>query len=235
MSLLVIAACGDDDSAAGGGGGGAASLSEEAFCAQLAEMEDDDVEFDGEVVAQLAALARQAPTAELRGALETFAEIAEQLEGLDDDDPEAIGIAFGVMFDPEVMGAIETIERFLSETCGIDTGDDWDFDQGVGGSTSDGSAWDDLDSGELRDAMADAFDRYASDRNGTGVGIVPRGGGVVVDVSVYDGTDVDALGLCESLAALVDARTSDPGVKLEVLVDDDVVAERPPGGTCTGL
>jgi hypothetical protein len=127
---LMSGACGDDDGGSVGGAGGG-QLSEQAFCAQLASMEADDADItDAQAIAQLAALARQAPDADMRRALQKFAEVAEDLEGFDEDDPAALSAAFALIFDPEVMAASETIERYLSETCGIDTGadDDWMFD-----------------------------------------------------------------------------------------------------------
>ena len=127
---LLAAGCGDDGGSTGGGGG--PQLSEQAFCAQLAAMEESDSDdiSDAEAIAQMAALARQAPDADVRRALEKFAEIATELEGFDEDDPEALSAAFALIFDPEVMAATETIESYLSDTCGIDTGsgDDWMFD-----------------------------------------------------------------------------------------------------------
>lgn len=127
---LALPACGDDGGSVGGGGAG--QLSEQAFCAQLATMEDSDADItDAEAMAQLASLARQAPNAEMRAALGKFAEVAEELEGFDEDDPAALGAAFALIFDPEVMAAIESIETYLSETCGIevDSGDDWMWDE----------------------------------------------------------------------------------------------------------
>jgi hypothetical protein len=231
---LVMTACGDDDSSSGGGGG--ATLSDEEFCEQLEALEESEAELDGpEAFALMGQLARRAPNAELREALSLFAGLAEQLEGLDEDDPEAIGIMFGIIFDPEFIAAAETLETYLSEVCGFDTGDSGEFGGDFGsGVDGDGSAWDDLDSGELREALVPAFERFAPDNRGTGIGIFPRGRGTVVDVSVYD-TDLDsaaAIGLCEALADAVDSRTSDPGVILEVSVDDEVVAGREPGGSC---
>jgi hypothetical protein len=124
--VLFLGACGDDDDGSAGGGGG--QLSEEAFCAQLAAMEDSDADItDSEALAQLAALARQAPTAEMRSALGKFAEIAQELEGFDEDDPAAVGAAFALIFDPEVMAAMETIETYLEDTCGIEVDSDDDF------------------------------------------------------------------------------------------------------------
>ena len=126
---LFLGACGDDD---GGSAGGGSALSEAEFCAQLEAMEDSDADItDSEALAQLAALARSAPNSEMRSALNKFAEIAQELEGFDEDDPAAIGAAFALIFDPEVIAATETIESYLSDTCGIevDSGDDWMFDE----------------------------------------------------------------------------------------------------------
>lgn len=113
---LVLTACGDDDGGAAGGG----IMSDQEFCDFVAETEELPEEDGLESIAMFAEVARRAPNQELRDALGKFAEIAEELEGLDEDDPESIGVAFGLMFDPEVMEASETVERYMVETCGVD-------------------------------------------------------------------------------------------------------------------
>lgn len=102
-------------------------MSEQAFCDSLAEAEAADLD-DDEALAAFALLANRAPNPELRSAMNSIAEVVELLEDLDEDDPESVSQAFSVMFDPEFMEAAETIEQFMVETCGMDTGSDWDDD-----------------------------------------------------------------------------------------------------------
>jgi hypothetical protein len=125
---LVATACGNDDGpASAGGGGGGGAMSEQAFCNMIAEIEEDADDLDdAEAIAMFGRMAQRAPNPELREAMLRLADAAELLEDLDDDDPESIGEAFALMFDPDFVAAAETIERFMSDTCGIDTGSDWD-------------------------------------------------------------------------------------------------------------
>ncbi|MFP4513278.1 MAG: hypothetical protein ACLFRV_10085 [Acidimicrobiales bacterium] len=243
---LFLAACGDDD-----GGGGA--MSDDEFCEMMADLEEDAADLDDlEALAMFTDVADQAPDPEVREAMQLFAEKIDELEGLDEDDPEAMGEAFAVMMDPEVTEATETIDTYMSDVCGIDTGTDVGGDDGgffdeddetsteddaggVDGPESDGSAMDDLSAGDVREALGDDLDELVPENTGSGVGIFPSGDAVVVDLTVYlpeDGGDVDALGLCNLLADTVESMTDDPGIRLEVLVDDDDVAERQPGGSC---
>lgn len=110
---MLAAACGDDS-----GGGG---VSTEAFCAELERIDanaDIDIE-DPEALAEFTALAERAPE-EVRGAMQEFAEIANRLEGLDDDDPEAFGAAFALFGDPDFLQALKTVSLFMADDCGLE-------------------------------------------------------------------------------------------------------------------
>lgn len=144
-AALGMTACGGDDgggaggAGGGGAGGGGSRLTDEAFCARLVELEEqtsqlDPDEADAAFFGQLSALVAAAPNDQLRSALSTFGDIAQKLEGIDENDPEAFGEAFAIFFDPKVIAASETLETYLTDTCGIDTG------SGIGD--------DDLDVGE---------------------------------------------------------------------------------------
>lgn len=228
-------------------------MSDDEFCELMAELEQDASDMDDlEALAMFTGVADQAPDPEVREAMQLFAGKIEELEGLDEDDPEAMGAAFALMMDPELTAATETINTYMTEVCGIDTGTDvgggdgdfFDEDDeasegndtdGVDGPASDGSAMDDLSAGDVREALEERLDEFVAENSGSGVGIFPSGDLVVVDFTVYlpeDGGEVDALALCNLLADTVDSMTDDPGVRLEVLVDDDNVAERQPGGSC---
>ena len=114
-ALVVLAgACGSDD-----------SQSTEAFCAQLEEQgANEDLDLGNpEDLAAFDELTDEAPE-EVRGALEQFRDVAEDLENLDEDDPDAFGDAFGAVFallgDPEFLGAVQDMAIFMADECGLD-------------------------------------------------------------------------------------------------------------------
>ena len=227
-------------------------MSDDEFCEMMADMEGEAGDLDDpEAFALFGQIARQAPNAELRDAMVTIAEAFEELEGLDEDDPAAMLAVFALLGDAEFMEASETIERYMSEVCGIDTGSDFDDDffgdddfEGNGAFDDDGdgeSGWggagpamDDLSAGDVSEALGSAFNDFAPDNRGSGVGIYPNfgGPGTIVDATVYDAPDVDGVGLCEALAAAVSSLTDDPDVRLEIFSDETLVAERDIGGSC---
>lgn len=251
---LLLAACGGDD------GGSAAS--DEEFCAELAALEEADAggdgsdELDAEALAQLQDLADRAPNEDLRTAIETLGDIAEQMSDLDEDDPEAFGQVMALMFDPEVISAGETLDTYMVDVCGMDpddtgggiTGDDASDDGGSGDDTdaddtdADDSAsdtsvstFDALDSSELNDGFEGVLDGLDVDSQGRSVGV---SGGAEVTV-VFDAAgvaDADPVEVCEGVAALVDdalAEVDDPDpVTVTVEADGELVASRPDGGTC---
>lgn len=101
-------------------------MSDEAFCTLVdetmtaAEEEMTDDEFDSAVFGLIAALATQAPSAEIRDAMTQFGEVAEKLENIDEDDPESFGEIFALVLDPSFVAATETLEEYFTETCGLD-------------------------------------------------------------------------------------------------------------------
>lgn len=223
VSAVLLAACGS------GGGSSGDRLSDEAFCARLDELEQGDTLDDTAALAEIAALADRAPDEQLGRALRQIASFASTLDALDEDDEEAFGEAMALLFDPRNLAAIEQLETYLTDTCGFDM--DAEPDE-TGTVATDGTAWDDLDSSSLHDALRPAIAQHASGTEGSGVGMYGRGRGVVVELQVYDSEPVDAIALCEALAAEVDRRTADPGIILEIVGESVVLAERLPGGTC---
>ncbi|MCD9624355.1 hypothetical protein [Rhabdothermincola salaria] len=237
---LLLAAC---------GGGDDGTLSDEEFCAELEALEEADAagegsdELDAEALAQLRDLADRAPNEEVSSALETLGNIAEDMEGLDEDDPDAFGEVMALMFNPEVISAGETLDTYLTETCGFE--DDAfemvesDTDEPVGDADPDGdpvpssgSAMDDLDSGELREAMVAYLEDEGFEPSSSGMGI--SGGSTVTAGFEAEGVEgADAMALCDELAGLVaDATDLDDTVALEITLDGTLVAERAAGGSC---
>ena len=118
--LAAIPACGGDDQ------GGADDTSAPAdFCtlvvqtalaAQIAAVDD---EFGAGVERALGQLADRAPTDDLRAAMETFAEHAEQVDALDPDDPEQMWDVIELLGAPSFIEANEVLNTYLEETCGF--------------------------------------------------------------------------------------------------------------------
>lgn len=215
------------------------SLDDAAFCARFEEMEDefddaDDDEFDAEAFAALAELAAAAPDPGVRDALLQFGELAAQLEGLDDDDPAAFGIALGLMFDPEFLASMETLERYLVDVCGFDdTGFGFDdgFDSGVDevdiafDEDAYDEVWDDLSL--LRDPIEERLGNSVQ-----GIGTMRMMGPPTITLDV-DTDAVDPLEACEVAGDVFDELLAADGLPVEVNdLDFEVIASRPPGGTC---
>ena len=112
-SLLVLAACGDD------GGGG---LSNEAFCAELeARDATDSLDLDNpEDLEVFNELVDQAPS-DIRPAMETFRDIAGDLQDLDEADPsEGFEAIFGLFADEDFLTSLRDLATFAVDECGID-------------------------------------------------------------------------------------------------------------------
>ncbi len=108
-SGLLLAGCGDD-------GGG----DEQAFCELLSSEDEYDIDTPEGQEALKDAL-ETAPD-EIKGDMETIVDAFEELEGLDEDDPEAFGAAFGLVFDPEMLAAMANIEEYGVDNCGLEAG-----------------------------------------------------------------------------------------------------------------
>lgn len=132
-ALLFSAGCSDD-----GGGGDV-----EAFCELLRESEDDDntdptTDEGREAFAELVAVAPD----EVKDDLATMMGFIEDLEDMDEDDPDSFAAAMGLMFNPEFLAAGENLETFGVEECGLEPSDDsgdLDFDFDTEDPSSDGN------------------------------------------------------------------------------------------------
>ncbi len=216
-------------------------LDDAAFCEQIASLRaaaDGDDEPTAADLEQLRSLARQAPDDGVHSAIETILPAIERLSQLDEDDPAAFEAILELVFSPEYLTAADTLESYAVDTCGLAPSDPTDEQGGEPGETTGsptGDAFDDLDAGELRSQLRDTIDELAPDDQGSSVLITsaPDLDGILVALDVTAPSSLDGVGLCEALAAAVDAATTDPSVVVEVQRDGEVVARRLPGGSCT--
>lgn len=239
---LLLTACGGDDG--GPGGSSSATLTDAEFCARLEELEAQsetmsEEDADAAFFEAIGPLVASAPNPEIAAALSAIAGMVERLEGLDDDDPEAFGEAFAIMFDPEFLASAEYLETYLTETCGFtETGLDDLGDLGDG--SDDWSRGSDLDYDE------DAYEALSDDLSSLRAALEPVVAGefgyglmrfmgapsISVDIDLAD--NPDPVAVCEAVGAIVDGLLAADGLEVQIneRSDFNVVASRPPGGTC---
>jgi hypothetical protein len=121
VTVMTLAACGGGSS----DGGSSAGNSTEGFCevVRTTELADEPT------VAEMRALADQAPDS-IRGDLDTLVNALEVLSGVDENDPEAFGKAFAIVFSPEFVEAGERLEAFGVDECGLEPTTDGFSDSG---------------------------------------------------------------------------------------------------------
>ena len=124
---LSIASCGGDS-------GLSSKASEAEFCAMLQAIESEQV-FENamedpaaltEATQVLTDLAKAAPTAELKEAIETLIPVMETMATIDENDPEALASLMELMSDPKLESAGETVDAFTEDVCKIPTSDSSD-------------------------------------------------------------------------------------------------------------
>ena len=107
------------------GGDSGSSSSDEAFCKEIEQLENLDIETDIASAAEiLVELAEKAPNAEVRDALGVIAPIFERLGSVDQTDETAMMEVAQEISSPEVNAAIEVLDRYGSDVCGFDDSED---------------------------------------------------------------------------------------------------------------
>jgi len=125
LSIVTIS-CGGGDDAMGGDSG--TRLSDEAFCAKITALNNEntsDSPDSAEMIAMLTVIqdmAKVAPTAELQEALEAYTPLLEKMSKLDQDDPEAFTALIGDFITPELVKAGEVLDAYTTDVCGIEDG-----------------------------------------------------------------------------------------------------------------
>jgi len=131
LSIVAISCGGGDDAM---GGNSSTRLSDEAFCAKIVSL-DNQTSGDAlsseamlEMLQVIQDMAKVAPTAELQEAFEAYAPLLEGMAKLDQNDaqndPEAFSTMMSQLFTPEVMKAVEILEAYSTDVCGIEDGSD---------------------------------------------------------------------------------------------------------------
>lgn len=114
LTTATLAGCsGDGDSAPAGAGD---------FCTQMAAFAaaSDDAgadELTPEVLTEMRALAESAPDGEVRDALEAALPLIEQIEELDENDPQQFEQIMQLVFAPELSTAAQVLEQAWSDDC----------------------------------------------------------------------------------------------------------------------
>ena len=111
-SPVILIACGSDSSSSG------AQLTDKEFCAKVAAMDDLET-FDATAIAAMNELIDAAPNDELRDALNVLVSVMTEMEGVDENDPEAMSKVMEIIMDPKVTEAGEVIEKYSTDVCGI--------------------------------------------------------------------------------------------------------------------
>ncbi|TVR26823.1 MAG: hypothetical protein EA389_04765 [Ilumatobacter sp.] len=122
LALVLPIACGGDDSSGGAGG---AALSDEAFCARISQLEEETDamtadESDAMFLDAMTELRAAAPNDEVRDALGTFVDFFEEIDSLDENDPEAFERIFELAESPEFASAEAVLEDYSVNVCGFE-------------------------------------------------------------------------------------------------------------------
>lgn len=112
--MAAAGGCSNDGSGAG---------TEAEFCARMAAFAaaSDDAgegELTPEVLAEMRDLADAAPDGEVRDALEAVLPVIAEIEGLDENDPQAFERIMELVFSSEMTRAADVLERTWAEDCG---------------------------------------------------------------------------------------------------------------------
>ena len=123
-SPVILIACGSDSSSS------VAQLTDEQFCAKVADMDNLET-FDATAIAAMNELIDAAPNDELRNALKVLVTVMTEMEGVDENDPEAMSKVMEIIMDPKVTEAGEVIEKYSTEVCGLSLTDETTVDAGT--------------------------------------------------------------------------------------------------------
>ena len=233
VTPVVAVSCGSDSSSS--------RSSDEEFCAKLIEieasnalnLEDNDPEVLKEMLTVFADLAKTAPTDKLKKAFETMGPLLEKMSQIDENDPDAFGEVFSMMFDPEVAAAGETLDAYSTDVCKIPPSTDSssidDSSMTFPPTVMDVMDYEDVNAAVEPLKSTNYPNGYISSAGLEGT----ADGGTLVTVDFADTDSVDAVAVCEAIDAMITEKTTDTNVSIKVSVNGVEVGGRPVGGTCS--
>lgn len=211
--------------------GDSSDISVAGFCAALEAFDGDEADDDPAAAAsRLRALAAEAPDG-VRDDLETLTAAFEELADLAPDSPEAVGEAFRVFLDPDVMQAAMDLEAFAAQECGFEL----DSSPAEGELPETGSGAGD----DLADLSLEDLDRIEEDAEGAGATWPDK----ITSMTILNATDItleadgsagltgdEALAACEAVRS--DLVSRNPNLTVTVRSGGTVLAAAAPGGAC---
>lgn len=215
-SVAVLGAC-------GGGGGDAASEAE--WCAD-AEALDSLGDVTPESLKLYEDLAKSAPTAELRDAMNTILPAVQTFATVDFNNPEEVNSVVADLNTDENNAANAVLTGYLNDVCGMSDGSDGSS----GDSGSAGDANDDIDFSAMLETIDQILPLYADGATSSGVsknGLFP-GSEIIVPFEV----EGDGVAFCSALLDWVNTQTESPEVIIRVQVNGTDSVVRDFGGEC---
>jgi hypothetical protein len=252
LFVLALGACSDDDSSSdeaatddvatddSAPASDEGSEADSEFCAEVEEQAElfegssDTGATDEDLAAfdDLVAVAPETIQPDLETVRDTYVEISELGE-----DPDSIGDAFDILFDPEFIGAIEQVGIFLEEECGIDI--ETPSEAGLAGGDDGGSGADDeeADDGLSADGLRAYLESEDADLEAR-IQSVATVDGFEISIGVRNLDDpAEAVEICEVVSGYVYDEVGDADVT--VVVNDTsatTLAEREgEEGTCASV
>ena len=225
-SPVILVACGSDSSSSG------ARLTDEQFCAKVADMDDLET-FDSSAIAMMNELIDSAPNDELRDALKVLVPVMTEMEGVDENDPEAMSKVFEIIMDPKVTEAGEVIEKYSTEVCGITD----ETTVGAGSITmgTTGNVFDDVDLDEIQNyVLSEASQYFVGGQIGSN-GMEGNDWYTTYTMDFVDAVELGAVAICETIAQGLSMATTDPSVVIIVQNNGINVAVREIDSDCVEL
>lgn len=208
--------------ACGGGGSAGAGGSDGAFCAKLRELEAMPESDDpAEALKQLAELAKVAPNDEVREAMAALQPIVEKITSLDTDNEDAFGELMALFFDPDVIKAGEVLDKYSVDVCGLEPSDSSTEDSGddTSGTGDGGDVFDDLEAGEIGDAVSDELATVSPDTVYSGSSMSANGDTTDIRIDLSGDRSYDADALCGFVLDFVAENSTDTAINVTIAHD----------------
>ena len=156
-----------------------------------------------------------------------------EMEGVDENDPEAMSKVFEIIMDPKVTEAGEVIEKYSTEVCGITD----ETTVGTGSITmgTTGNIFDDVDLDEIQNyVLSEASQYFVGGQIGSN-GMEGNDGYTTYTMDFVDAVELGAVAICETIAQGLSMATTDPSVVIIVQNNGINVAVREIDSDCVEL